>query len=93
MHYPNTLFTFFSNILLHSEINRGEKQSSLIEELTSINNGSSQIQSYTIIMSNYNRKFKHNFYENSIDTYRISRVFRVMTFLFFYGLFKHENTK
>ena len=83
MHYPNTSFTFFSNILLHSEINRGEKQSSLIEELTSINNGSSQIQSYTIIMSNYNRKFKHNFYENSIDTYRISRVFRVMTFLFF----------
>ena len=66
MHYPNISFTFFSNILLHSEINRGEKQSSLIEELTSVN-GSSQIQSYTTL-SNYNRKFKHNFYENSIDT-------------------------
>ena len=63
--YPNTSFTFFSNILLHSEINRGEKQSSLIEELTSINNGSSQIQSFTIIMPNYHRKFKHNFFIKS----------------------------
>jgi len=34
------------------ELVKSKKQSSLIEELTSINNGSSQIQSYTIIMSN-----------------------------------------